>query len=51
MTLKIDTEIEYDLEDLQYDIDDSLETDRWRDAPSEEKKLFQLSGSEFGSEI
>jgi 5-methyltetrahydrofolate--homocysteine methyltransferase len=40
MTLKIDTEIEYDLEDLQYDIEDSLETERWSDAPGNVKKLF-----------
>lgn len=40
MALEIDTEREFDLEDLQYDIEDSLETDRWSDAPPEIKKLF-----------
>lgn len=40
MPLEIDTEKEFDLEDLQYDIEDSLETDRWADAPPELKKLF-----------
>jgi 5-methyltetrahydrofolate--homocysteine methyltransferase len=40
MPLEIDTETEFDLEDLQYDIEDSMETDRWSDAPAEIKKLF-----------
>jgi len=40
MPLKIDTEIEFDLEDLQYDFEDSMETDRWNDAPAEIKELF-----------
>ena len=44
MTLKIDTEIEYDLDDLQYDIEDSRETDRWSDAPPEVKELFHILG-------
>ena len=42
MPLKIDTEKEYDLEDLQYDIEDSRETDRWSEAPEEIKELFHL---------
>ena len=40
MPLTIDTEKEFDLEDLQYDIEDSFETDRWDDAPAEIKTLF-----------
>ena len=40
MPLEIDTDKEFDIEDLQYDIDDSMETDRWSDAPPELKKLF-----------
>lgn len=40
MPLKIDTEKEFDLEDLQYDIEDSRETDRWDDAPADVKDLF-----------
>ncbi|MGI9511379.1 MAG: corrinoid protein [Anderseniella sp.] len=40
MPLKIDTEIEFDLEDLQYDFEDSMETDRWNDAPAAIKELF-----------
>jgi len=40
MPLKIETEIEFDLEDLQYDFEDSMETDRWNDAPAELKELF-----------
>lgn len=40
MPLEIDTETEFDLEDLQYDFEDSLETDRWGDAPAEIKTLF-----------
>ena len=35
MPLIIDTEQEFDIEDLQYDIEDSRETDRWTDAPAE----------------
>ena len=42
MALKIDTEIEFDLEDLQYDIEDSRETDRWSDAPETVKELFHI---------
>ncbi len=42
MPLTIDTELEFDLEDLQYDIEDSRETDRWHDAPAEIKELFHL---------
>ncbi|MGI9302138.1 MAG: cobalamin B12-binding domain-containing protein [Gammaproteobacteria bacterium] len=40
MPLEIDTEKEFDLEDLQYDIEDSRETDRWQDAPAQIKELF-----------
>lgn len=40
MPLEIETEKEFDLEDLQYDFEDSLETDRWTDAPPEVKELF-----------
>lgn len=40
MPLNIDTEQEWDIEDLQYDIEDSRETDRWTDAPAELKEAF-----------
>lgn len=40
MPLQIDTEKEFDLEDLQYDFEDSMETDRWSEAPAEIKELF-----------
>ena len=40
MPLIIDTEQDFDIEDLQYDIEDSRETDRWTDAPAEIKELF-----------
>ena len=40
MPLLIDTEKENDLEDLQYDIEDSRKTDRWSDAPTEIKEIF-----------
>ena len=40
MALQIDTDRENDLEDLQYDIDDSRQTDRWSDAPAEIKDIF-----------
>lgn len=40
MPLEIDTEKENDLEDLQYDFEDSMETDRWSDAPAAIKELF-----------
>src|ERR1700745_2261145 len=40
MALRIDTDKEQDLEDLQYDIEDSRKTDRWSDAPPEIKDLF-----------
>ena len=40
MPLEIDTDKELDLEDLQYDIEDSRTTDRWSDAPAEIKELF-----------
>jgi 5-methyltetrahydrofolate--homocysteine methyltransferase len=40
MPLNIDTEQEWDIEDLQYDIEDSRETDRWTDAPADIKEIF-----------
>ena len=40
MPLIIDTDQDFDIEDLQYDIEDSRETDRWTDAPAEIKELF-----------
>ena len=40
MPLDIDTEKEFDIEDLQHDIEQSRATDRWDDAPAEIKELF-----------
>jgi 5-methyltetrahydrofolate--homocysteine methyltransferase len=40
MALNIETEKEFDLEDLQYEIDESRKTVRWSDAPPEVKELF-----------
>lgn len=40
MPLVIDTDKEQDLEDLQYDIEDTRKTDRWSDAPPEIKDIF-----------
>lgn len=40
MPLAIDTEQEFDLEDLKDDIEASRQTDRWSDAPAEIKELF-----------
>ncbi|MHA1152082.1 MAG: corrinoid protein [Alphaproteobacteria bacterium] len=40
MPLDIETEKEFDIEDLQYDLERSLTTDRWDDAPVEIKELF-----------
>jgi len=40
MPLTIDTDTEWDIEDLQYDIEDTRETDRWLDAPAEIKETF-----------
>ena len=40
MPLDIDTEIEFDIEDLQYDIEQSRATDRWNDAPDNVKDIF-----------
>jgi 5-methyltetrahydrofolate--homocysteine methyltransferase len=40
MPLAIDTETEFDLEDLKDDIEMSRGTDRWTDAPAEIKELF-----------
>ena len=42
MALAIDTDKEQDLEDLQYDIEDSRATDRWNDAPPPIKELFHV---------
>ncbi len=40
MPLDIETEKEFDIEDLQYDIERSRATGRWHDAPAEIKELF-----------
>lgn len=40
MPLDIDTEKEFDIEDLKHDIERSRATDRWDDAPAEIKELF-----------
>ena len=40
MPLDIDTEKEFDIEDLKHDIEQSRATDRWDDAPVEIKELF-----------
>ena len=40
MPLNINTDGEFDIEDLQYDIEDTRKTDRWSDAPPEVKDLF-----------
>jgi 5-methyltetrahydrofolate--homocysteine methyltransferase len=40
MPLVIDTDLEFDLEDLKDDIETTRATDRWNDAPSEIKDLF-----------
>jgi len=40
MALKIDTEKEFDIDDLKLDIDTSRSTSRWDDAPAEIKELF-----------
>lgn len=42
MPLNINTDKENDIEDLQYDIEDSRSTDRWSDAPAEVKELFHV---------
>ena len=42
MPLVIDTEKEFDLEDLKHDIDTTRQTDRWSEAPQEIKDLFHL---------
>lgn len=42
MPLVIDTEIEFDLEDLKDDIEATRQTDRWNDAPAEIKELFHV---------
>jgi len=40
MPLEIETELEFDLEDLKADIGTTRQTDRWNDAPAEVKDLF-----------
>ncbi len=40
MPLKIDTDKEFKIEDLQVDIEESRATDRWDDAPAEVKDIF-----------
>jgi len=40
MPLKIDTDKEFKIEDLQVDIEESRATDRWEDAPAEVKDIF-----------
>ncbi len=40
MPIDIDTEKEFDLEDLKSDIETTRQTDRWADAPAEVKELF-----------
>jgi 5-methyltetrahydrofolate--homocysteine methyltransferase len=40
MPLTINTDKEFDIEDLQSDIDASRQTDRWNDAPAEVKEIF-----------
>jgi len=42
MPLNINTDKENDIEDLQYDIEDSRATDRWADAPPAVKELFHV---------
>ena len=40
MALQIETEKEFNLDDLKTDIDTTRQTDRWNDAPKEIKELF-----------
>ena len=40
MPLEIDTDKDQNIEDLQYDIEDTRKTDRWSDAPADVKDLF-----------
>ncbi len=42
MPIAIDTDKEQDIEDLQYDIEDSRATGRWSDAPPEVKEMFHV---------
>ncbi len=42
MPLVIDTEQEFDLEDLKHDIETTRQTDRWSEAPSDIKELFHV---------
>ncbi len=38
--LEIETEIEFDIEDLKHDLETTRKTDRWHDAPPEVKDIF-----------
>lgn len=40
MSLEIDTEKEYNLDDLKEDLEVTRKTDRWSDAPAEVKEIF-----------
>ena len=40
MSLEIDTEKEYNLDDLKEDLEVTRKTDRWSDAPAKVKELF-----------
>ena len=40
MPLQIETEKEFDLEDLKHDLETTRKTDRWDDAPADVKDLF-----------
>ena len=42
MPLEIETELEFDLEDLKESIDKTRQTDRWNDAPDDVKELFHV---------
>jgi len=42
MPLEIETELEFDLEDLKHDIEVTRKTDRWHDAPADVKDLFHV---------
>lgn len=40
MPLQVDTEKEFDIEDLKHDIDTTRKTDRWSETPADVKELF-----------
>jgi len=42
MPLEIETELEFDLEDLKESIEKTRQTDRWSDAPDDVKDLFHV---------